>query len=632
MRFYFLCAFLMLALCASAITHPEIIPLRFRGGSMYRTAKTLHDKYSQSEYSNTTASAFPQLLNHSDPDGPTFSQRWWMDASAWNGTGPAILYINGEAPASSSPTGYLAVYGHKRGAVMFTLENRYYGESMPGPLTDLAKMKQYLTVDNAIEDLRSFMTFAEKNIVGPKLRWIIVGGSYSGAVSAWFKQKYPSAVLGAWSSSGVVEAQLNFYDYDGHVGEMLPPDCREAIQNVLQIFSDMWDNETARPIFRNKFNIPSYFTKQDVSYMLADGAAAAVQYGFKWSMCDMILPQSETDPLGQYNDMLVATQGPSFTSGCYYSTYCLSNPAMSDQWAGAGYSWIFQTCTQMAYFQVGYYDSVRRSDVSTDYFINQCRSAFGDDVFPDVYSFNNMYHGKQNRATNVIALQGSDDPWSTTGIRESLGPLYPAFIAECEDCGHCGDLMPPLPTDPPSLVAQRKQIDYYMDTWLSSTPTNNTLVLNGNFSFVVGNLDAMQGMATAVALDIRNTIDQSVIVHSIKTGSLIVDFSLEVNPLNAPLIQQNIQTALQSSAWLTNTSIAFQAFGGTGNFSVGSINGETPPNGTPSSSSSCGSGCVVGILFGCVGFLFLVGFVAVCISKKRKSADEAQYSELRDTQ
>ncbi len=41
-----------------------------------------------------------------------------------------------------------------------------------------------------------------------------MGGSYSGALSSWFKFTYPDSVVGAWSSSGVVNAIFDFYEFD----------------------------------------------------------------------------------------------------------------------------------------------------------------------------------------------------------------------------------------------------------------------------------------------------------------------------------------------------------------------------------------------------------------------------------
>lgn len=44
--------------------------------------------------------------------------------------------------------------------------------------------------------------------------WITVGGSYPGALSAWFRLKYPHLTIGAIASSAVVQAIDNFSDFD----------------------------------------------------------------------------------------------------------------------------------------------------------------------------------------------------------------------------------------------------------------------------------------------------------------------------------------------------------------------------------------------------------------------------------
>ena len=39
---------------------------------------------------------------------------------------------------------------------------------------------------------------------GKQPKTLVVGGSYPGALSAWFRERYPHIALASWSSSGVV--------------------------------------------------------------------------------------------------------------------------------------------------------------------------------------------------------------------------------------------------------------------------------------------------------------------------------------------------------------------------------------------------------------------------------------------
>lgn len=42
----------------------------------------------------------------------------------------------------------------------------------------------------------------------------MIGGSYPGALSAWFRAKYPQWAVASWSSSGVIEPIEYFDKFD----------------------------------------------------------------------------------------------------------------------------------------------------------------------------------------------------------------------------------------------------------------------------------------------------------------------------------------------------------------------------------------------------------------------------------
>ena len=90
---------------------------------------------------------------------------------------------------------------------------RYYGASHPTP--DLSnKNLVYLSSRQALADVVTLKAVIQsKYNLTDKIKWISFGGSYSGALSAWLRLKYPGVVHGAVATSAPVLAKFNFYEY-----------------------------------------------------------------------------------------------------------------------------------------------------------------------------------------------------------------------------------------------------------------------------------------------------------------------------------------------------------------------------------------------------------------------------------
>lgn len=75
----------------------------------------------------------------------------------------------------------------------------------------------YLNSEQALSDLAYFIqqmrtTHAHK--IADNSPFITVGGSYPGALSAWFRYKYPHLTIGSLASSAVVLAVEDYKDFD----------------------------------------------------------------------------------------------------------------------------------------------------------------------------------------------------------------------------------------------------------------------------------------------------------------------------------------------------------------------------------------------------------------------------------
>jgi pimeloyl-ACP methyl ester carboxylesterase len=122
-------------------------------------------------------------------------------ASGSPDTAPVIYHICGEGDATE---GYFLndnaiEWAKTLGAHLVYLEHRYYGESLPFSDLDNDHM-QYLTLDNVIADLAGFQNWI-MSTQGWTGKWISVGGSYSGTLSAIYRQRHPELVVGALASS-----------------------------------------------------------------------------------------------------------------------------------------------------------------------------------------------------------------------------------------------------------------------------------------------------------------------------------------------------------------------------------------------------------------------------------------------
>jgi serine protease 16 len=78
--------------------------------------------------------------------------------------------------------------GASHNARLFALEHRFYGDSQPYDDWSLTSLEK-LSSQQAMSDLAYFL--GKMNEDNPDRETIVIGGSYPGALSAWFRSKYP---------------------------------------------------------------------------------------------------------------------------------------------------------------------------------------------------------------------------------------------------------------------------------------------------------------------------------------------------------------------------------------------------------------------------------------------------------
>ena len=135
---------------------------------------------------------------------------------------------------------------------------RYYGKSHPTASLETDNLR-YLSSEQALGDIAVFHDYiAKKYQLTENNKWISFGGSYSGALSAWLRIKYPHLIAGAIASSAPVQPELNFVEYLEVVQASLATseqgeECPNAIRAATTKLDSMLNDPKQIPAVETKF-------------------------------------------------------------------------------------------------------------------------------------------------------------------------------------------------------------------------------------------------------------------------------------------------------------------------------------------------------------------------------------------
>ncbi|KAF2815716.1 uncharacterized protein BDZ99DRAFT_514359 [Mytilinidion resinicola] len=124
------------------------------------------------------------------------------------------------------------------GATVVVIEHRYWGVS--SPFDDLSTENlQYLTLKNSIADLVLFTKIVKLPFdphgtsQAHRAPWVLAGGSYSGALTAWTASTSPGTFWAYLASSAVVKITGNFWQYFLPVQEGMPKNCSKDMSLIV---------------------------------------------------------------------------------------------------------------------------------------------------------------------------------------------------------------------------------------------------------------------------------------------------------------------------------------------------------------------------------------------------------------
>jgi len=486
---------------APTVDAPEI-PVTSRNGTQLPPYNTIY--------------TFDQLKDHNDPSKGTFTQRYYFTYEWYQAGGPITFFTPGEI-AFDNYTGYLTnktvvgTLAQAANGASVVLEHRFYGLSNPGP--DLSATSLALhTLDQAVADLVYFAQNAKLPMPGgdqvkpTQAPWILMGGSYSGALTAWTMQHRPGIFWAGYASSAVVEAINYFWGYFEPIRQWMPQNCSADVEAVITHVDQVLSNGTAS----QKSDVKNLFGIGDVDH--DDDAAGALRNNlWDWqslapdvgpgsqffNFCDALEVKDGVSAPAQgwgldhalnawgdywkttYLGVLCGTESPNQCLG----TYNLSQSQWSDVSLNQDFrSWMWIVCNQVGYLQdgapIGWPSLVTRL-VTPIYDERQCVQMWPDHFksppVPRTAQTNSEFDGWDLNVNRLFIANGNRDPWRESTTSSDYHPRQSTSeqVIYVSNGFHCSDLNIPNNVDPTVKAVQGLGVAYlgkWIQEWRQAHP------------------------------------------------------------------------------------------------------------------------------------------------------------------
>lgn len=375
-------------------------------------------------------------------------------------------------------------YASRAKAMLLSIEHRFYGDSIPGDGTlSTSNLKKYLSADQALADYVELISYIKSKYSTPESKVVTFGGSYSGSLSAWIRQKYPHIVHAALSSSAPVLAQLDFPEYFEVLKEAIGDECANRIRLATDRIESLLQTTAGKRQLESDFLTCSTIDNDEdvVTFLesLADGTAGVVQYsddanalgrGYNIEkMCKII--NNGNDPYQSFRNFTLdymAFSGEECIAASHVDEIKdLQNTDPTAPTASMR-SWYFQTCAEYGYYQTIESDNMMFSTkIDLKHFVNLCAAAYDIDVSEPGLSVNytNVYYGGRNpKSSRIVFTNGSVDPWHALGNIVDFDENMPVYYIK--GTAHCADLYKETPEDIEGLKEARTKTWEKLSQWL----------------------------------------------------------------------------------------------------------------------------------------------------------------------
>ncbi|KAL2801918.1 serine carboxypeptidase S28-domain-containing protein [Aspergillus granulosus] len=431
-------------------------------------------------------------IDHDNPSLGTYQNRYWVNDAYYAPGGPVIVYDVGEVNAEDSSghltsnVSFFRSLIQEFNAIGIVWEHRYYGESLPYPVSKDTPPEhwKYLTTAQALADIPYFAenftrpAYPQIDLTPESTPWVMVGGSYPGIRAALTRNEYPDTIFAALASSAPVQAQVDMSVYYEQVYRAMLANgygnCARDIQAALEWIDGQLAQEDTAAAVKQLFFGPGaeMNTNEDFTAALSGIFSFFQTYGFDGPVGSLgeFCRYLESDPetgISAGSEGLAPTRGnqflaeqwaawPEFTQvvNGNFVTNCRGLNTSADPICELDYlpaepdaiAWSWQYCSEWGFYQS---DNVGVGSLLSNYQTLEYQQLLCNRLFPEalksgilpsepqVTSLNDKYGGWTIRPSNVFWSTGEFDPWRTLSpfSTESFAPQGITVTTDIPQCG-----------------------------------------------------------------------------------------------------------------------------------------------------------------------------------------------------
>jgi len=418
---------------------------------------------------------FEQVVDHNDPlSNATFMQRYYLDDSFQKRSGPVLFILVGEGPMDDElpllKVPPLTSWAAQLGAIIIALEHRYYGQSIPVP-TFTPENMIYLSAQQALADAAVFAATMKKSPQFAGRKWLAIGCSYSGALSAWLRKQYSNIVDAAIAGGAVVHAQTALPQYLGIFANATGSACssavRQAAKQVFQLSRSGW----GRMQLQSVFNTCQPLTQENlVQFFWAISTGLPIQSNIPFSgnpltkFCGLVVQTDVNQTINEWAAVLLQNSCVDLQGVGEYNPTDLRNTSVQHFTDNGRKSWAWQLCTEFGWLMSNEASSsVFPWCISIDYLLTMCSQAFVPGLKPNV-EWTNQYFGDRNydSSSNILFVDGITDPWNWLTVKNGVPPSVEVINF---NSAHCAPFFPITPNDPPNLIQTRQKMFSFLQKY-----------------------------------------------------------------------------------------------------------------------------------------------------------------------